>query len=501
MHVDPSDRPTEPPRPWLSHLFRPVDAAGLAAFRVLFGLLMLASTARFFIHGWIDRVFIAPPVHLKYWGLGWVQAGPAWWMYTHFALLALLSVLIALGLFYRVAIVLFLLGFTYVHLIDVTLYLNHDYLVALLALLLAFLPAHRTFSLDARLRPAVRRATVPALAIYALRFQVGLVYLGAALAKIQTDWLLQAQPLRLWLSSLTDLPGLGPLLALPLAPLVASWGGLLFDATIVLWLSVRRTRPFAFAAVVLFHALTALFFPIGMFPVIMIVAATVFFSPSWPRRLRWWAAPAMATAATPAPATWSAEHAGPQLALAALGVFVVVQTALPFRHLLYGGNVLWDEQGMRFSWRVMVREKNGSLTYHVRAPATGRTWEVSPRAYLRDHQERDMCTQPDLIWQLAQRIGRDFDRRGHGRVEVRAEAHVALNGRPAALLLDPGVDLRTVADGWRPKRWIRPAPAGPQGRPRAVGAAATKAVSGARRCPASAPVEGPSVRASRRAAT
>jgi vitamin K-dependent gamma-carboxylase len=435
----------------LQALFRPVDAAGLAAFRVAFGLLALISILRFFWNGWIDAFFVAPAFHFKYWGFGWVKAWPAWGLYLHFGALAVLSLLIALGLFYRAAIVLFFVLFTYLQLIDVTLYLNHYYLVGLLALLLVFLPAQAAFSLDARRRPALAGATVPALAVHALRFQVALVYTCAGLAKLQRDWLLEAQPLALWLASLTDLPLIGPLLAHPRAPQIASWGGFLFDSTIAIFLAWRRSRPFAFAAVVVFHVLTALFFPIGMFPAIMIVAATVFFSPDWPRRLL----RARAASGEAAPAGL---FPTPKLAVVALASLAVVQVALPFRHLLYGGNVLWHEQGMRFSWRVMVREKNGSLTYHVRAPATGRIWEVNPGAYLLDYQERDMSTQPDLIWQLAQRIGEDFDRRGQGRVEVRAEAHVALNGRRSALLVDPGVDLRRVKDGLAPKPWILAAP-------------------------------------------
>ena len=42
---------------------------------------------------------------------------------------------------------------------------------------------------------------------------------------------------------------------------------------------------------------------------------------------------------------------------------------MPLRAHLYGGNVLWHEQGMRFSWRVMARAKNGSVTFNVRDPA------------------------------------------------------------------------------------------------------------------------------------
>ncbi len=436
-----------------SRLFRPIDPASLAAFRVLFGLLMLVSAGRFFANGWIDRFFVQPSFHFKYWGFSWVKAGPPWAMYLAFGVLAALAALVTLGLFYRVAIVLFFLLFTYLQLIDVTLYLNHYYLVSLLALLLVFVPAHATWSLDARLRPRSMSvpAAVPAFALYALRFQVAVVYTSAGLAKLQSDWLLEAQPLNLWLTSLTDFPVLGPLLAQPAAPYVAAWAGFLFDSTVALFLSWRRTRAVAFAAVLAFHLLTGLLFPIGMFPVIMIAAATVFFEPGWPRRWLRRLAPPPA----PAPATHARWR---HLAVAGFAVFALVQVVLPFRHHLYGGNVLWHEQGMRWSWRVMVREKNASVTYVVLDPASGRRWHVSPGQYLRDYQERDFATQPDLIWQLAQRIGHDFRQRAQGPVEVRADVQVSLNGRRAAPLIDPGTDLLKQSDGLAPKPWILSAP-------------------------------------------
>ena len=65
------------------------------------------------------------------------------------------------------------------------------------------------------------------------------------------------------------------------------------------------------------------------------------------------------------------------------------------------------------------------------------------------------------ILQLAQHIARDLERQGYGRVRVRAEAWVSLNGRPPALLIDPERDLAAVADGLAPKDWIRPLPEAP----------------------------------------
>jgi hypothetical protein len=138
--------------------------------------------------------------------------------------------------------------------------------------------------------------------------------------------------------------------------------------------------------------------------------------------------------------------------------WAALQVGLPLRAHLYGGEVSWHEQGMRFAWRVMTREKNGAVTFHVRQTSTGRAYQVSPSRYLTRLQERELAVQPDLILQLAHHIGADFARRGLGPVEVRAEAWVSWNGRDAALLIDPAIDLLCERDGLASKRWILPAP-------------------------------------------
>src|SRR6185436_17673044 len=89
-------------------------------------------------------------------------------------------------------------------------------------------------------------------------------------------------------------------------------------------------------------------------------------------------------------------------------LYCAVQLLVPLRFLAYGGSVRWHEQGMRFSWRVMVREKNGSITFLVRIPSTGRTIHVSPSRYLTLLQEREMSSQPDLVLQLAHHIRDDY---------------------------------------------------------------------------------------------
>ena len=453
------DAPTGRAGALLRAALREHDAAGLAAFRVLFGVLVAVSAIRFELNGWVEQFFVAPSFFFHHWGFEWVRPLPAAQMHALFAVMAVAGVCIAAGALYRVACVAFFLAFTYVELCDVTNYLNHYYLVSLLGLLFAFLPLNAAYSVDALVRPAIARATLPAWVSWLLRFQVGVVYFFAAIAKAQPDWLLHGQPLGIWLSSRTDLPVVGPYLDLPAVALAMSWGGFLYDLTIPLWLSLRRTRPFAYAAVLGFHTAVGILFPIGMFPWIMIVSTTIFFAPDWPRRL--WAfvlrrAPS-AVAGVERAATWSGRRA----AIALVAVYVVLQVIVPLRTFAYGGDVLWHERGMRWSWRVMVREKNASVVYRVRARGWSRERIVSPDRYLTAIQEREMGTQPDLVLQLAHHIRDELEARGLEDVEVRADVLVSLNGRAMARLVDPEFDLAHVEDDpLAPAPWILPSPGG-----------------------------------------
>lgn len=462
----------------MSRLFRPVDIAWLAAFRVFYGVSLTISMLRFLAYGWIDRLFVEPRFFFKYWGFEWVEplSGPQF--HILFWVLAGCAFSMAIGFAYRLTAIAFAIGLTYIQLIDVSTYLNHYYLAALLAWLLCVSPAHQAYSVDAWLKKRLRRPqsagdeakpTIPAGWLYLFRFQVGTVYAFAGIAKAQPDWLLHGQPLRIWLGAKTSLPVLGPLFTLDFVPLSMSWCGFLFDATIVGWLLYRRTRPYAYLVVIVFHVLTRLLFPIGMFPIIMVLSALVFFSPSWPRhlfdRIR-----GLYSRVTSRPQASKASQEIPALPVVVspswvqrLGVTVgvlycVIQLGMPLRFLLYGGNVLWHEQGMRFSWRVMLRAKGGQTTFLVRNVNTGRVFHVNPRDYLTGLQEGEMSSQPDLIVQLAHHIERDFERRGLGPVEVRVDSRVALNGRRSVPFIDPDVDLATVRDGLRRASWILPAP-------------------------------------------
>lgn len=176
-------------------LFQPVDNASLVIFRISFGLIMLWEVGRFLKENWIRTYYISPKFYFKYFGFEWVQPWPGEGMYYHFAAVGLLAFCITFGVFYRIATVLFFLGFSYWYLLDQTRYLNHLYLCALIAFLMIFLPCHRAKSFDAWLRPSIRSNQAPRWALWAVRFQIGLVYFYAGIAKLASDWL-AGEPMR-----------------------------------------------------------------------------------------------------------------------------------------------------------------------------------------------------------------------------------------------------------------------------------------------------------------
>ena len=432
------------------HAAKPVPIQSLAVLRVIFGCTMAIGTVRFMLSGWITELFIRPSFFFKYPGFEWMPVWSPQGLYLHFAIVSLAAIMVALGWYYRIALTVFLIGFLGIQLFDAANYLNHYYLVVCIAFLLLFLPAHRAWSLDVRLNRVDRAITYPQWGLWLLRFQVAIVYIYAAVAKLGSDWLLHAQPLSIWLSARQDLPIIGTLLANPYTAFAMSWGGLLYDASIVFFLLWRRTRTVAYLAVLGFHGMTFLLFDIGMFPLIMIVLTTIFFEPDYPNRFF------KKDVAVGGQAQNETIHRGTLLLIGAWCIFHVL---FPLRQNVWNNNVLWSEQGMRYSWRVMVREKMGSITYLVTRTSDRRIWEVNPLKYLEPRQLSEMSGQPEMIRQLAFHIRGDFEKRYETGVEVRVRALASLNGRAPSLLIDPNIDLtRTSANN---NKWILSLPKTP----------------------------------------
>jgi len=252
------------------------NSAPLAVFRIGFGLLMCYSIIRFWLKGWIETLYIQPSFHFSYYGFDWVKPLDNY-TYMLFFICGLSAFLVAIGFKYRLSILLFFLSFTYIELMDKTTYLNHYYFISILSFLMLFIPANATFSIDNLIRGKDYQK-VPTWTIDSLKLLLSVVYIFSGLAKLNSDWLIKAMPLKIWLPSKFDLPLIGQnLMQLEWVHYAMSWGGMFYDLLIPFLLLYKRTRLFGFVLVVFFHIFTRVLFPIGMFPYIMIMGSLIFF--------------------------------------------------------------------------------------------------------------------------------------------------------------------------------------------------------------------------------
>ncbi|MEM8601549.1 MAG: HTTM domain-containing protein [Bacteroidota bacterium] len=436
-------------------LLAPSDPLVLGLFRIAFGVVMALSALRFILLDWGPALYVEPVTRFAYPGFGWVPRPSAAVLDVVLWTQVVAALGFALGRGARAWLLLFVVSFTYVELLDATTYLNHYYFVSALGLLMLLLP------MNAALVPGRQNWRVPAWTLGALRVHIGLVYFFAGVAKLHPDWLIDAQPLGIWLAARGGMPVIGPLLDLSWMPWAMSWAGAAFDLSVAFFLWHRRTRPWAYAVAFAFHAATYVLFNIGVFPFVMMVAALVFFeADQW----RWlWGRVRPRRGSREEGVGGLARKPGTPHVLpptlrwpfALTAVLLVLQLTVPLRHWLYPGDRFWTEEGYRFAWHVMVAAKTGHATFLVRDPASDRRWTILPSDDLTAFQEKEMVAQPDFIWQYAQHIERRFRAAGYDDVEVRAEVYVNLNGQDSRLLIDPEVDL-TAADRhvFTPKPWI-----------------------------------------------
>ena len=438
----------------------PVHIAPLVTFRIIFGIMMLVSNARFMYLGWIEDHYENVKFHFKYFGFEWIEPLSTNGLYGVHIILLLASFFVTLGLFYRIAAVLVFVCFTYTELIDLTYYLNHYYFVSLVSLLLIFVPANRYLSLDVVRKPKLFCNTVPGWCVNIFKLQLAIVYVFAGLIKINYDWLINALPLKIWLPANDTVPVLGKLFAWQYAPHLFSWVGMLYDTTIIIWLLWNKTRPWAYITVIVFHILTGILFQIGVFPVVMIGATLIFFSTQWHQQrqqiLAKWVFPKQLHFINPSGVySYVLSNAKQKIVFSFFTIFFLFQLLFPWRFVLYPGNMYWTEQGYRFGWRVMLMEKAGIATFYVKDSKTGREGEVFNNDFLNPHQEKQMAFQPDMILQYAHFLGKHYEQKGMHKPQVRAEIYVTLNARPSKLYIDSTVDLMKIKDGWKNKEWIK----------------------------------------------
>ena len=432
----------------------PVGIIPLVRFRILFGCLMMLGAIRFIQEGWIEKLYLEPRYFFKFYWFEWVRPFDEKGMYILLFTIIVSATMVMLGFFYRMAIIMFFVSFTYLELIDATNYLNHHYLVCLLSFLMIFLPANRAFSIDALIWKKIKTDRVPSWTINILIFQLTIVYTFAGIAKLNYDWIFNAMPLAVWLPEREGIPILGYFFQFKWVAFLMSWAGAFYDLTIAYFLMYSRTRPIAYFFVVVFHLMTWLLFNIGLFPWIMILSTLIFFpNKTFSSDLKNTFGKKMQVALEDKKRNFISIKR--QSLIPFLGVFMLSQLLIPLRHFLYPSNIFWAEEGYRFSWRVMLVEKSGQAIFTLKDPNTNRQTEIINSRYLTTFQEKQMSIQPDFILQFAHYLKYEYERtHGIKNPIITVDSHVALNGRVSQRFIDPNINLAEVKDSFFPKKWV-----------------------------------------------
>ena len=211
--------------------------------------------------------------------------------------------------------------------------------------------------------------------------------------------------------------------------------------------------------VVFFHLLTAILFPIGMFPYLMIFSALIFFNYQFHQkvidglykmlRIKKYKGHQIQNV----PLQYRLLN---KVKIGILALFFLIQIGLPFRYLLYPDNLFWTEEGYRWSWRVMLMEKAGNAQFKIVDNSSRNWFYVNNEDFLTSFQEKQMATQPDFILQYAHFLNEHFSQQGMTDLSIFVDCFVALNGRKSTRYIDPKFDLTKGYESFAHKSWILP---------------------------------------------
>lgn len=414
------------------YLFKRIDNSALVIFRVLFGLIITIQSWGTILTGYLKNRILTSSFTFNFIGLDFIQPLPGNWMYAFYIVMGIFGVGVLLGYKYKWSISGFTLLWAYSYWMQKEDYNNHYYLLLLLSFMMIVVPANRYLSLDVKQNPELEKTNMPQWVSLLFILQISLVYIFAAVAKLYPDWLDGTVATHL-MAGRKSYPVIGELLQQHWIILAVTYVGLLFDfliAPLMLW---KKTRKYAFVAAIFFHLFNSIVFQIGVFPYLAICLFIFFFPSGTIQNLGLKKKPFYRENTIVKPAFSGFITAG-------LIVWFFIQLALPVRHWFIPGDVLWTEEGHRLSWRMMLRSRSGYSTFKVVDKNTGEKTIINKKQYLTPSQITATATQPDMIWQFAQRLKKEYQEKGR-EVEIYVDARVGINGRLPDVFIKPEVNL------------------------------------------------------------
>ncbi len=261
---------------WDRFFFTPESTAPLAVFRIAYGLVItlwtLTQLPHLFVFYGPDGVLPAPPpVSAGQWGvLTMANSVPVLavvWLATLLAGVALL-----IGASPRIAAIVLLVGVIALERRNPYVLNSGDILLRVLAVYLVFAPSGESLSWDRWRRDREHFWEFPRRAPWAMRMlqvQLSVIYLAAVWAKMQGDVWRNGTAITYALRMLDQLrfPSPGFVAGSPLLVEWFTFGTLLTELSIGLFVWNRRARPWVLAAGVLMHLSIEIFIMVGFFSI------------------------------------------------------------------------------------------------------------------------------------------------------------------------------------------------------------------------------------------
>lgn len=425
-----------------------VDNALLIFFRMAFGFLLAFHAFKHITSGDVFKLYLKPKYLFPFIDFEWLKPLPGYGMYWYFALMGIAGIFVSIGFMYRYSLAVLTVLFSGTYFMQKIIYNNHHYLVILLCLFLLIMPTNRFASVDVRRNPSIKQYSMPQWCRLAFIFQVSLVYIFAAVAKMYPTWLdgtftsilMQGhrRPTYLFITQNHYFH------------LFLAWGGLLFDLLIVPIMLYKRTRVLGAVAMVFFHLFNWYTLTIGIFPFLALSLMVFFYPPDVIRERMFWIKKEIPETELDQPQPFYEKWI-----VYLLVPYAIIQLLLPLRHFVIDGNLHYTEEGHRLSWRMKLHQKR--VTYfamYAKEKGNNKTDTIPLKEYFTKAQISRFTARPDMIWQAAQYIKKEYAKKGKD-ISIYCSSRVSFNKLPERQILDTTVDLTSVKwDMWRHSAWV-----------------------------------------------
>uniref|UniRef100_A0A1B6CFW1 Vitamin K-dependent gamma-carboxylase n=1 Tax=Clastoptera arizonana TaxID=38151 RepID=A0A1B6CFW1_9HEMI len=457
-------------------MYRPMDPSSLGVARILFGMLMFIDTLE--ERGLSDAdIKWGDPKLCRFPLFNFLKPFPLEWMCLIYFLMAVGSIGIMLGAYFKQSCLIFLVPYWYLFFLDKTAWNNHTYMYGLLSILFYFSSANHFWSIDGYYAKVQNDSHVPLWNYAILRFQQFILYFIAGLKKMDQDWIFGYS-----MSNLSQHWIFDPFLYFLTRQQIDFWivhiFGFLLDLTIAFWLYFDQTRPFALIALGLFHFMNSRIFSIGMFPYVCLAMMPLFCYSDWARKLSRYVSENICKEQpskndiciyqevekengftnTQKPKEKSNKCNWKYKLTSVFIIFYCsIQGFLPYSHFITKGYNNWTNGLYGYSWDMMVHSWDTVLlVVRIVDKDTGEEHFLDPEAWVNTDK---WSKHGDMLIQYAQCIQNNIQNEVNGmsNISINVDVWCSLNKRFQQRMYNPKIDLLTADwSPFQPISWLMP---------------------------------------------